>query len=199
MKALFEINGPSCRIGWVVQGRTCGEGQLRGLNGGDHGHCNGVRGEHRVQCPISGSPMRRTQGAAERKGCPETPGRTKTSCSDGVGAGCSFGAPDNTPIWRKAISDVDPGSISGTISGTLPPLSPGAGARFWLRGPLRHRVVGPSVTASKESHGGGGAPRDIGIGFDNPGKRKTQDVTLPSPGRLSGAADAGGTEGVRKR
>src|SRR5271165_5855540 len=67
---------------------------------------------------------------------------------------------------RKGISDVDPGSTSGTISGTLPPLSPGTGAGFWLHDPVHTGVMGSGIPARKESHGGGCAPRDIGSGFD---------------------------------
>lgn len=77
---------------------------------------------------------------------------------------------------RKGISDVDPGSISGTISGTLPPLSPGTWAGFWLHDPVNTRVMGPSITPRKESHGGGCAPRDIGSGFDDKGSGRLKTL-----------------------
>ncbi len=87
-------------------------------------------------------------------------------------------APSYQIDWSSpgGISDVDPRSISGTISGALPPLSPGTWARLWLRHPVQTRVMGRDIAARKESHGGGCAPRDTGSGLDDKGSGRLKTL-----------------------
>jgi hypothetical protein len=54
---------------------------------------------------------------------------------------------------ERVVSDVDPRSIRGTIGRTLTPLSPGDGARFWLREPTKRCGVGASATTGKNPPG----------------------------------------------
>jgi hypothetical protein len=75
---------------------------------------------------------------------------------------------------RKGISDVHSGSISGTISATLPPLSPGARPGFWLRGRGHARAMGTRIPAGKKSHGGSRQAGHIGSGFDSDRSRRLQ-------------------------
>ena len=110
----------------------------------------------------------------ERARTTPTAGTHKTNCSSGIRTevGCFRACWTTLTDRRQGIFDFDPGSVSRTISGTLPALSPGTWAGSWLHDPVNTRVMGPSIPARKESHGGGCALCDVGSGFDDKGSGK---------------------------
>jgi len=132
--------------------------QPRGSKG-DRGHDGIVPVGHRVQYSILRSPLQGKRTSAETQIIVVK--RQETTLTETTLTETTTADP------RKGISDVDPRSFTGTISGTHPPLSPGTGPRLWLHRPVHTRVMGSSINARKESHGGSSAPRDIGSGFDN--------------------------------